>query len=134
MILDANIWIAYLYPKDALHKTARQFIDVAGQKPFTLFEYTVAETVTVLSRRSGKATADRFLDLITDNADVRVLPSSLELFQAIAKCYKTHSQRNLSFADYALLYLSRNMPVATSDIKLRNAIKQDKGKYCNGTM
>lgn len=134
MILDANIFIAYLYPKDALHKTARHFIDTVAQKPFSIFEYTVAETVTVLAKRSGKATADQFLDLITDNEVVQVLPSSRELFQAIAHCYQNHAQRALSFADYALLYLSQSIPVATFDIKLRNAIKRDKGKYYVWTM
>lgn len=133
MMLDSNIMVAYLYPQDALHKTARQFIDTA-QKLFEMFEYHVAETATVLSRRSGKETADRFLDLVADNADIKILPSSLELFRAIAACYQAHNQRALSFADYALLYLSQSTPVATFDAKLRNAIKRDKGRYRDGAM
>lgn len=133
MMLDSNIMVAYLYPQDSLHKTARQFIDTA-QKPFEMFEYHVAETSTVLSRRSDKETADRFLDLVADNADIRILPSSLELFQAIAACYRAHNQRALSFADYALLHLSQSVPIATFDNKLRNAIKRDKGRYYEGVM
>lgn len=133
MILDSNIMVAYLYPEDALHTAARQFIDTL-QKPLEMFEYHVAETATVLSRRSGKATADRFLDLVADNADIKILPSSFELFQAIVACYRAHNQRALSFADYTLLYLSQSTPIATFDTKLRNAIKRDKGKYYEGTV
>lgn len=129
MILDSNIWVAYLYTDDALHMQAARLVEEATERPLVIFEYMVAETVTVLARLTGKASADSFLDLIQNNSEIEILPSSPELFAAIVACYKTHTQRNLSFADYALLYLSRNMPVATFDIKLRNAIKRDKGRY-----
>lgn len=129
MIVDSNIWIAYLYTDDALHKQAVQLIEGGTEHPVMIFEYSIVETVTVLARRSGKETANRFLELIQDNRDIEILPSSPELFEAVVACYKAHTQRNLSFADYALLYLSRSTPIATFDAKLRNAIKRDKGKY-----
>lgn len=134
MIFDSNIWIAYFYTDDALHEQSTRLIEGATEHPLTIFEYNVVETVTVLAQHSGKETANRFLDLISDNRDIRVLPSSPELFEATVQCYKTHTQRNLSFADYALLYLSHTTPIATFDTKLRNAIKRDKGKYYAGMM
>lgn len=129
MILDANIWIAYLYTDDTLHKQAVRLIENVSERPVTIFEYSIVEAVTVLAQRAGKETANRFLELMQDNRDIEILLSSPELFEAIVACYKTHTERALSFADYALLYLSRTTPVATFDNKLRNAIKRDKGKY-----
>lgn len=132
MILDSNIWIAYLYVDDVLHKQAARLVEEMTERPLVIFEYSIMETVTVLAQRAGKETANRFLELIRDNRDIETLPSSPELLEAIVNCYKTHTQRNLSFADYALLHLSHTTPIVTFDTKLRNAIKRDKGKYYDG--
>jgi|SRR3989338_5719560 len=129
MILDSNIWIAYVYTDDALHTQAVRLIENSTDYPSIIFEYNLLEAVTVLARLTGKAKANDFLDLILNTDGIEILPSSPELFEAVVVCYKAHTQRTLSFADYALLHLSRTIPVATFDSKLKNAIKRDKGKY-----
>lgn len=127
-MFDSNIWIAYLYTDDSLHERAVRLVEQTTERPLIVFEYQVVETVTLLARRSGKALADSFLNALRNSTEVKIMLSSPELFGAIAHCYQNHAQRTLSFADYALLYLSQSTPVATFDTKLRNAIKRDNGK------
>lgn len=134
MMIDSNIWIAYLYTDDALHERAVRFVEQTAERPLIVFEYQVVETVTLLARCSGKALADSFLNALRNSNEIKIMLSSPELFGAIAHCYKNHAQRALSFADYALLYLSQSTTVATFDTKLRNAIKRDKGKYYDGAI
>lgn len=64
MILDSNIWIAYLYTDDALHERAVRFVEQTAERPLIVFEYQVVETVTLMARLTRKASANSFLDLM----------------------------------------------------------------------
>lgn len=127
ILLDTNVWTGYIYTDDSLHAKSVECIENAVDTPLVLFEYVAIETITVLAHRSGKRDADRFIDYAQNTDGIEVLSSSEELLGEVMAFYSGHAQRNLSFTDYALLYLSHHATIATFDVKLRNAIKREGG-------
>ncbi len=121
IILDSNIWIAFLNVDDVNHKKAEKIFEETKEK-IILTEYILLETVTVLSQKVDKEVSDRFIDGVVNNRDIEILPSSEEFLNGVIKFYLPKKNKNLSFVDYSLLYLSKKIKVITFDKTLQREI------------
>lgn len=120
-ILDSNIWISFLYDPDSQHAQARDVIKEVA-KPILIPEYIFGEVCTVLAQRGGKVLADRFIDAVSDNTDIMLLPFENDEFYKTTKLFRTYAKRDLSFVDMSLVLLARTFQVTTFDAKLRKVI------------
>ncbi len=123
IILDSNIWIAFLNVDDANHKKAEKIFEETKEK-IILTEYILLETVTVLSQKAEKKVSDSFIKEAVNNRDIEILPSSEEFLNGVIKLYLSKKNKNLSFVDYSLLYLSKKIKVITFDKTLQREIKK----------
>lgn len=127
IILDSNVWVAYLNKNDSQHKKAEEIFShlTAG---LAVPEYVILEVCSVLTLKANKSIADKFLEFITDNQDIEILFSNHVFFTGVIVCFKNTSQQKLSFTDIALVYLSKTHKVITFDKQLEKAIKQASAK------
>ena len=122
VILDANVWIAFLRKNDTTHERARK---VFGQiKGIVILpEYVLLEVVTVLSQKVGKEYSNRFLQMVTGNKEIIIVPSSSFFLSSLVEFYLASVHSKLSFVDHALLYLSKEILVITFDKALHRALR-----------
>lgn len=123
IVLDSNVWIAYSYKEDTLHKKACGVMKNINTRVL-LPEYILIEVSTVLAQRANKKIADLFLDRVLHNDDILILYSSPKFFDAVVKLFQTNGGKQLSFIDTALVYLSRWYSVITFDKALEKAIRK----------
>lgn len=124
MILDANVWIAFLYEDDALHKKAEKIFEL-DKEIIGIPEYVIIEVSSVLSQKAGKKIANDFLEMIMQSKDVEVMFADDQFFMNAASVFKKHQDRKLSFIDYSLLYLSEFYEIVTFDKNLQRAIREN---------
>lgn len=122
MVFDASVWIAYLNQNDSQHSKALKAF-AAHKGPLLLPEYILLEVYTVLVTRVSKTTADAFLRLTTDNRDVHILLTEEAFFLTVIATCQEQRRTRLSFADVALLVLSKTHTVVTFDRALERLIK-----------
>lgn len=123
IVLDSNIWIAFLYKDDALHKEAEKIFGLS-EKIIGVSEYVIIEVSTVLSQKAGKETANKFFEMVMRSKDIEVLFADDQFFIETGELFKKSKERGLSFVDYSLLYLSRLYQVVTFDKNLQRVIKK----------
>lgn len=121
IILDSNIWISFLYDPDSQHERARRLMGEIA-KPIFIPEYIFGEVCTVLAQLGGKKLADTFIDGVTNNADVLILPFENEEFYRTIKFFRSYEKRNLSFVDMSLVFLAKTFQVLTFDEDLEKVI------------
>jgi predicted nucleic acid-binding protein len=123
IILDSNIWIAYLNKEDAQHKKAVSLFEEIDDGVI-ISEYILLEVITVLAMKVNKKVADSFINFVFNNQDIKILPSSGELFSNFLKGFLKHKKNNLSFVDISLLVLSKKYSVFSFDKELEKEIKK----------
>ena len=123
IILDSNIWIAFLNIDDFNHKKAERVFKELSEK-IILTEYVLLEVTTVVSLKVSKEAANNFIKTVVDNKDIEILPSSKEFLEGVIKFYLSKKNKNLSFVDYSLAYLSQKFKVLTFDRKLKSELKK----------
>ncbi len=122
IILDTNVWIAYLNESDSLHrKAAILFSNISEQ--IIIPEYVLVEASNILAVRQSHAGAVNFLQLALENKEANILPSNPDFLSEITKFFCSHDWRGLSFVGSTLLYLSQTYTVLTFDKQLARAIK-----------
>lgn len=125
MVLDSNVWIAFLNPDDSNHhKAQKTFSTTQGQVGIP--EYVLLEVITILAQKMGKDTADKFLQMARASKDVDILPSSKEFLDGVIRLYLSRTNGKLSFVDYALLHLSSKTNVVTFDKDLKKELAKMK--------
>lgn len=125
IVLDSNIWIAYFYESDTQHAKARRLIHELSE-PMAIPEYVFGEVCTILAQRSGKAVADSFVDAVTRNEQVGILPFENEEFWRTIKLFREFPKKYLSFIDLSLLLLARTFRVVTFDRQLEKVITKQR--------
>ena len=121
---DSNFWIAYFDRNDSQHNKAVELFK--KESVFSVTEYCVLETASILSLKRGKQTAADFLAHIEDNADVTVVLSSPVFFDETIKLFQEIKSQKLSFVDVSLLLLSESHDIVTFDKALARAIESQK--------
>lgn len=120
-VLDSSVWIAYLNADDSQHqKAVRVFSDIDGQ--LLLPEYVVLEVYTVLVTRVGKKEANAFLDVCVNNKGIRILLTDESFFLGVVDACQKQPRNGLSFADVALIALSKTHRVITFDALLQKSL------------
>ncbi|MBI2098620.1 MAG: type II toxin-antitoxin system VapC family toxin [Candidatus Wildermuthbacteria bacterium] len=122
IVLDSNVWIALFDKDDSLHGRAQRAIGGLKER-VALPEYVILEVTTVLAQKAGKSFADSFLQKVYANRDIQIIVSSGQFLDELVSFYLSSSTKNLSFVDYALLFLSRRMKILTFDKNLEKALK-----------
>ncbi|MFQ6049727.1 MAG: type II toxin-antitoxin system VapC family toxin [Candidatus Paceibacterales bacterium] len=123
VILDSNVWISFLNIDDYDHKKAERVFRKLKEK-IVLTEYILLEVVTIISQKISKDLADSFIRTVIDNKDIEILASSKEFLDEIIKFYLSKKNKNLSFVDYSLLYLSQKTEIITFDKILKKELKK----------
>lgn len=122
IILDSNIWIAFLNESDNQHKKAEKVFQGIGDS-IIITEYIILEVASVLTMRANKNIADKFTELIIDNKNIKILLSNKIFFNKTVKNFLNYPKNNLSFTDISLLSLSGKYNIITFDKNLEKAIK-----------
>lgn len=121
IIIDSNIWIAYLNKNDSQHRKAVSFMSEV-KEGVLITEYIILEVATVLAMKIDKRAADSFVDFVTNNRDIEVLSSSGDNFYKTLDFFLKYKKNNLSFIDLSLLALSKKYQVFTFDRNLEKEI------------
>lgn len=124
LILDSNVWIAYLNKDDSLHPKAQKTLQpiIEKDQQIILPEYIILEICSILLIKVNKLSADNFLNFVLNNQNIKILYSDVVFFTKLVSFFKNQTSKQLSFVDIALLYLSKSYPVITFDKKLEKAI------------
>lgn len=122
IILDSNIWIAFLNKNDNQNKKAEKIISsLSGGIAIT--EYIILEVSSVLSIKAGKNVADKFIEFVLDNNDIQLLLSNDGFFHDTIGLFAKIKNNKLSFVDVSLLNLSNLYKIITFDQNLEKSIK-----------
>ncbi len=125
MILDTSVWIAYLNIDDSQHAKARTLF--ASLKPNTVIiipEYIYLEIVTILALRMSKVFSINFMNAVSNNSGIRLLPTDPDFFEKVIEVFRKIRSKQISFADASLVYLSTKYPVITFDKQLQKELKK----------
>ena len=120
IVLDSSFLVAYHNSRDAHHAAAAEMMaDLLAEKwgPLLLPEYVFLEVLTVLARRGDLKTAAEVGDILLHAREVEFVPC-LDLFAAAFAVFKAQGNKNLSFADAAIVAIARGRDakfVATFD-------------------
>ena len=125
-ILDSNVWIAFFNESDNQHKKAEKVFRKIGDS-IIITEYVILEVASVLTIRASKNIADKFIEFVVDNENIKILLSNENSFKRIVKNFLNYPKSNLSFVDISLLNLSGKYDIITFDKNLEKAVK----KTCN---
>ena len=121
IILDSNVWIALFSKKDSQNTRAEKFYDEI-EGGIIVPEYVILETVSIVSVKVSKKTADGFLEYILNNKDIYILYSNEDFLGEVLNFYRKISNNHLSFVDVTLLCLAKYYQVVTFDKKLDREI------------
>ena len=127
VILDTNIWYAYLSEDDYLHVRAENVFETMDDD-ILIPEYVLSELCSLLARKKRKDSADRFIELAESNEHVELLPSSPQFFSEVRSRFQSIQSSRLSFVDVALIVLSHSIRVYTFDATLYKHLKSRTAK------
>ncbi len=117
LILDTNVWIAYLEQSDSQHQKATNVFELIDQKIW-IPEYVLVEILNFLVIKIGKNRADEVLTMFFHNRDLEILWNSEEFRAQLLSFFVSNKIEKLSFVDQSLLFLSKKYRVVTFDKKL----------------
>jgi predicted nucleic acid-binding protein len=123
IILDSNVWVSFFNKNDSTHSRAKQLFSTLREKVLVP-EYIILEVATIISQKIDKQAAGIFIEYVGNNLDVKVQASSKEFLDEVVHFYLEKKDRQLSFVDYSLLFLSQTFAIITFDKRLANAIKK----------
>ncbi|NBD73714.1 PIN domain-containing protein [Patescibacteria group bacterium] len=119
VVLDTNVWIAFLHEEDSQHAKAKRLLKDATA-PVVVPEYVLLEVVTVLRHLRRHEEANRFIEQVLDDSGT-FLPANALAYEVAEML--PNVPKHLSCTDVALLALSRDYEVLTFDSALARAIK-----------
>ena len=107
LLVDSNVWIAWLVPSDSLHNRATAALEELIEKGanIAMSDHILAEVSTVLLYDEGREAANKFLELALGNQQLKIHTLSATEVREISEKFKK-SSRKLSFTDEVLRFLS----------------------------
>ncbi len=126
-IFDSSVWVALFNEKDSQHEKAKNLMVSMNENSRDLVvlpEHIVAETASVLLLKSGKETAEAFLEATVDNFRSKILLSDPEFFWGTFSLFREKENKKLSFIDASLLFLSSKYEVVSFDKEFEKAIRK----------
>lgn len=125
IIFDSNVWIAFFNKEDSQNKKALKIV-IREKDNIAITEYIILEVASVVAIKAGKNLADKFLEFILNNNNIKVLLSSNDFFYNTVENFIKTESKKLSFVDISLLYLSNTYKIITFDKDLAKLIKKSK--------
>lgn len=125
IIFDSNVWIAFFNKEDSQNKKALEIV-IREKDNIAITEYIILEVASVVAIKAGKNLADKFLEFILNNNNIKVLLSSNDFFYNTVENFIKTESKKLSFVDISLLYLSNTYKIITFDKDLAKLIKKNK--------
>ena len=125
IILDSSVWVAFFNKEDSQHKKAVQTLK-KYRRGLLVTEYILLETSSVLCIRADKTTADKFLKMMMNNRDIKIMPAGKYFLNKVVKEFLIYKEKFLSFTDVSLMHLAKQHEIITFDKKLAKAIKNIK--------
>lgn len=122
LILDTNVWIAYLEQADSQHEKALSIFDLIDQKIW-IPEYVLVEILNFLVIKIDKNRADEVLTMFFHNKDIEIIWNSEEFRAQLLSFFVSNKIEKLSFVDQSLLFMSKRYRVVTFDRELAKLIK-----------
>ena len=113
VLVDSDAFVGLFLPDDTHHKACRLLFERFAKQRTNLVttNYTVAETATVLSRRSGQSIARAFLDYIASGVFPIIYVDAA--FQEMAiSLFMKQGNKNMSLFDCANVAVMRNLDIA----------------------
>jgi len=129
VLIDSNVFIALVAEEDALHKGAISSWENLKLSSSLLItsNVVISETITVLSLRTGKLDALRFINMIYNSQITTVLRSNEEDELLAVAIFKKAESKNISFADcltLALMKVHQVSTLLTFDVQLQKMAKK----------
>jgi predicted nucleic acid-binding protein len=102
VLVDADALVGAFFEKDAHYQRSTEgFKRLTDQRAvMTVTDYTIAETVTVLSKHTNQENARRFLAFI-ETGDLPVIHMNEDLVSASLEFFKAQQGRKISLFDCA---------------------------------
>lgn len=77
-----------------------------------------------MSQKVGKKIANQFIEIVGNAKRIEIISSSADFLDEVLAFYLKQKNKNLSFVDYSLLYLSGQYEVLTFDKKLNSLLSK----------
>ena len=124
VLLDSNVWVAYLHETDSLHTKAAAILDeiVATGELVVLPEYVLSEVISVVRLRVGTEAAKEFVLRVLDSEWVCILERTKREYLTTCMMIVAGDYPKLSFVDCMLCILASKYHVVTFDKELQKAI------------
>ena len=121
LFADSAGWVAAYDERDKHHEAAKLALQrLSGQRvTFTVTDYVVAESVTLMSSRLGHARAVAFGDWLLQSPRVRLVRLDADLWNEAWRFFKVYDDKEFSFTDCASFVVMRRE-------KLRDAFTFDR--------
>jgi predicted nucleic acid-binding protein len=115
VLIDSDAFVGWMVELDAHHQQARQIFHQLKEQQSHLVttSFVVAETVTVLSHRSGQALARTFLDEAIENDNFPVIFIAQELYRQALDIFKKQNKKGTSVTDCANVAVARCFHIPT---------------------
>jgi predicted nucleic acid-binding protein len=126
-LVDSSVLVALYNEEDSQHEKAKKAFSTT-QRPLVVHEYVAIECINIALKRTEKAEADIFLDILLHNSDYEILYAQDSGFLSAVAEFKKNKTKQLSFVDTALLSLADGYDILTFDETLNRAIKKKSGK------
>lgn len=123
IIFDSNVWVAFFNKEDSQNKKALEIV-IKEKDNIAITEYIILEVSSILALKAEKNIADKFLEFILNNNNIKVLLSSNDFFYNTVENFIKTESKKLSFVDISLLYLSNTCQIITFDKDLAKIIKK----------
>lgn len=101
IFVDTGAWFAIADTSDQLHNKATEHIKKLSESKavFITSNLVVHETIMLLSRKLSKNAAIRFIDMIYNDENVKIIQSNEILEGKAYQTYKKYSDHDFSVAD-----------------------------------
>ena len=121
IILDSNVWIAFLNKDDSQNAKASELFTNISIEKVLLTEYIILEVATIIKQKRGQKSANRFLYNFTNESQLKILYSA-DFYQQTVELFISSSPNKLSFVDTSLVVLSDKYKIISFDKELTKII------------
>lgn len=112
VLVDSDAFVGFFLPDDALHEQCRAIFEELSERRARLVttNYVIAETATMISRRSGQPLACNFVEYIY-SATLPVVYITEALHRKTMELFLDQSNKNTSFFDCANVAIIRHLGI-----------------------
>ena len=101
VFVDTGVWYAMADKSDQYHKKATEYTKklVTSNINFVTTNLVVHETLMLLSRKTSKAAAIKFLDMIYSQDNIEIIENEDSIEQKAYRIFKKYADQDFSITD-----------------------------------